>query len=445
MIEEIRSQRTFNLRSRKVQQRQAVNAFEAVKDIQSGAFIWCHSMAATPYLLLQGLVDHVLENKLTDITLMQLHTERSEMLVLPELEGRLRNRCFFASAATRKAINEGKADYVPIFLSEIPKLFRRREQKIDVALIQVSPPDKHGVCSLGVSVEATLAAIEVATYIIAQVNPQMPRSHGDGFIALTDIDVIFEQESEIPEHAPAELDEVTLKIGRQIASVIRDGDCLQMGIGAIPDAALNYLTDHRDLGIHTEMFSDGVLPLIESGVINCARKKQHAHQIVSGFVIGSRKLYEFVHDNPMVELVDIEYVNDTGVISKHDNMVSINSALQVDLTGQICADSMGSSIYSGVGGQMDFVRGASMSKGGRAIIALPSTARNGTLSRISCLLSPGSGVVTTRAHAHLVVTEYGIADLRGKSIRERVNALIQIADPRFQERLAREAHEHWRT
>jgi acyl-CoA hydrolase len=401
-------------------------------------------MAATPYILLQGLVEHVVENDIKDVTVLQLHTERSEMLVDKSVEGRIRNRCYFASNATREAINSGRADYVPIFLSEIPKMFRRGEQPVDVAVIQVSPPDAHGVCSLGVSVEATLAAISVAKFIIAQVNPNMPRTHGDGFIAIRDIDVIFECESEIPDHPPAELDDITLKIGENIASVIRDGDCLQMGIGAIPDAALNYLNNHKDLGIHTEMFSDGVLPLIENGVINCAKKKQHAHQIVSGFVIGTRKLYDFVHDNPMVELVDIEYVNDTGVIAKHDNMVSINSALQIDLSGQICADSMGSTIYSGVGGQMDFVRGASLSKGGRGIIALPATARNGTVSRISCLLNPGAGVVTTRAHAHLIATEYGLADLRGKSIRERVAALINIAAPQFRESLAKEAREHWR-
>lgn len=435
---------TFNISSRNAKQYRARNAYDAVSIIKSGDYIWCHSMAATPYILLQGLYDHVLENNLTNITVLQLHTERSEMLVDPKVEGRILNRCYFSSTVTREAINQGKADYVPIFLSEIPKLFRRRDQVIDVALIQVSPPDDHGVCSLGVSVEATLAAIEVANTVIAQINPNMPRCHGDGFISMKDIDVFLEQDSEIPEHPPAELDQITLNIGRHIASLIKDGDCLQMGIGAIPDAALNYLISHKDLGIHTEMFSDGVLPLIEKGVINCSRKKQHAHKILSGFVIGSRQLYDFVDDNPMVELADIEYVNNTSVIAKHENMVSINSALEIDLTGQICADSMGFSIYSGVGGQMDFVRGASLSKGGRAIIALPATAKNNTISRISCMLSPGAGVVTTRAHAHLVVTENGIADLRGKSIRERVKALVDIADPKFQASLAKDAFENWK-
>lgn len=418
------------------------SALDAVKGINSGEFVWCHSMAATPYRLLEGLAEHAMSR--SNITVLQLHTERSEMLTDPSLKGCILNRCYFVSHATRRLVNKGDADYVPIFLSEIPKLFRRREQRIDTALIQVSPPDEHGLCSLGVSIEATLAAIEVADKVIAQINDQMPRTHGDGFISYNDLDVVYECSSEIPEILPPPQDDITLSIGKNISSIIRDGDCLQMGIGAIPDAALTFLGDHKDLGIHTEMFSDGVLPLVESGVINGARKKQHPHKIVSGFVMGSKKLYEFVNDNPAVELADIEYVNNTSVISKHDNMVSINSALEIDLTGQICADSIGNHIYSGVGGQMDFVRGASQSNGGRAIIALPSSASRGNISRIKSLLSPGAGVVTTRAHADIVVTEYGIAHLRGKSIRERAKALIEISNPDFREQLSEDAFKHWK-
>ncbi len=319
------------------------NALDAVKQIKSGEFVWCHSMAATPYRLLEGLAEHAMSRK--DITVLQLHTERSDMLAEPHLKGHIRNRCYFVSKSTRRLVNKGDADYVPIFLSEIPKLFRRREQRVDTAIIQVSPPDEHGLCSLGVSIEATLAAIEVADKVIAQINDQMPRTHGDGFIPYNELDVVFECSSEIPEVLPPKQNEITLSIGKNISSIIRDGDCLQMGIGAIPDAALRFLNNHKDIGIHTEMFSDGALPLIESGVINGAKKKQHPHKIVSGFVMGSKKLYDFVHDNPMVELADIEYVNNTSVISKHDNMVSINSALEIDLSGQVCSDSIGNHIY----------------------------------------------------------------------------------------------------
>ncbi|GIX29720.1 MAG: 4-hydroxybutyrate CoA-transferase [Porticoccaceae bacterium] len=333
---------------------------------------------------------------------------------------------------------------MPLFLSEIPKLFRWREQRVDTALVQVSPPDRHGFCSLGVSVEATRAAVEVAEKVIAQINPQMPRIHGEGFIHYRRFHRVIEAESPLPELPVREPGEVARRIGEHVASLVRDGDCLQMGIGEIPDATLACLTDRRDLGIHTEMFSDGLLRLVEAGAVSNARKRKYPGRTVATFVFGSRRLYDFCHDNPEVVLLDVEYTNDTQVIRQNRNVVAINSALEVDVTGQVCADSLGTRIYSGVGGQVDFVRGAALSEGGRAIIALPSTAAGGTVSRIVPVLAAGAGVVTTRAHAHYVVTEYGIADLRGRSLRERAEALIRIAHPRFRPWLVEEVRRLWR-
>lgn len=413
----------------------------ALNVIGNGETIWCHSMAATPYVMLNALADVARDKQ--DLTLLSLHTERSGALCDPTLTGHLRQRVFFVGGPTRPAVNCGMADYVPCFLSEIPKLFRSKEQRVDTVIIQVSPPDKHGLCSLGVSVEATRAALQNAGKIIAQINPRMPRTHGDSLVHFSDFTACVEYSSEIPLHLPAEQDPVTQQIGAHVASLIRDGDCLQMGIGAIPDAALACLGDRQHLGIHTEMFSDGVLPLIASGVITNRNKKKHPGKIVTTFAMGSQALYDFVDDNPEVVFLDVAYTNDTAVIRQNPQVVSINSALQVDLSGQICADSLGTKIYSGVGGQMDFVRGAGLSEGGRAIIALPSTAAGGTVSRISSLLSPGAGVVTTRAHAHYIVTEYGVANLRAKSLTERARALIDIAAPQFREQLARAAFADW--
>ncbi len=420
---------------------QVNSAAQALSIIQDNDTIWCHSMAATPYYLLQALATVALERR--NLTLLQLHTEHSDILSEPALEGHLRQRCFFVGSTTRAAVNCGSADYVPIFLSEIPKLFRSGEQQLDVALIQVSTPDKHGFCSLGVSVEATRAALQVAKKVIAWVNPMMPRTHGDSFVHISRFDRYVEYSSAMPLHRAAKQDEVTQQIGRHVASLIRDGDCLQMGIGAIPDATLGYLTDRQHLGIHTEMFSDGVLPLIEHGVITNQNKRKHRGKIVTTFAMGSQKLYDFIDDNPQVAFLDVEYTNDTAVIRQNPQVVSINSALQVDLSGQVCADSLGTKIYSGVGGQMDFVRGAALSEGGRAIIALPSTAASGKVSRISSLLSPGAGVVTTRAHVHFIVTEYGIANLRAKSLQERARALINIAAPQFRASLSEQAWQDW--
>lgn len=416
-------------------------AEQALEILSDNDVIWCQSMAATPYRLLQGLAEVALQRR--NLTLLQLHTEQSEVLSDPALQGHLRQRAFFVGKSTRSAVNEGRADYVPIFLSEIPKLFRSGEQPLDAVLIQVSAPDAHGNCSLGISVEATRAALQVAKKVIAWVNPNMPRTHGDSFIHIRQLDRYFEEAAPMPIHERPAQNQVTTRIGERVAELIDDGDCLQMGIGAIPDATLACLGQHRDLGIHTEMFSDGVLPLVESGVINNSRKRKHRGRIVTTFAMGSQQLYDFVDDNPQCAFLDVEYTNDTSVIRQNKQVMAINSALQVDVTGQVCADSIGTQVYSGVGGQMDFVRGASLSEGGRSVIALPATACNGKVSRITSLLSPGAGVVTTRAHVHYIVTEYGVANLRAKSLSERARALIHIAAPQFREELARAARDDW--
>jgi acyl-CoA hydrolase len=415
------------------------SALEAVEAIGSGEHIWCHSMAATPTVLLDALAQHA--KTLQDVTMMQLHLEHAEAVADGALEGHLRNRCFFAGKTTRKLINDGRADYVPMFLSEIPKLFRKGHQKVDTALVQVSTPDQHGNCSLGISVEATGAACEVADRIIAHVNPNMPRTHGDSFINIRDIDYAYVEEAPLIEVTHREGKGVEQRIGEIVASRIHDGDCLQMGIGAIPDAALKHLADRRNLGVHSEMFSDGVLDLLEAGVIDNRNKKIARGRVVTGFTMGSERLYRFVDDNPEVTFLDIEFVNNPVVIAKNPQVTSINSAIQIDLTGQVCADSMGHKIYSGVGGQVDFVLGATFSEHGKSIIALPSTAKKGSLSRLVPALEKGAGVVTTRALVDYVVTEYGIAELRGRSIAARARDLINIAHPDFREDLAREARD----
>jgi acyl-CoA hydrolase len=415
------------------------SALEAVRAIGDGEYIWCHSMAATPVLLLDALATHV--RNCRDITLMQLHLEHAEAVTAEDLEGHLRHRCFFAGKETRKLINQGRADYVPIFLSELPKLLRKGEQRVDTALVQVSPPDRHGNCSLGISVEATRAACDVAGRIIAHINPSMPRTHGDGFINVRDIHSAFEADEPLITVDSRQAGGIANKIGANVASLIDDGACLQMGIGAIPDAALRCLGDRRDLGVHTEMFSDGVLPLLEGGVINNRLKKVAPGRTVTGFAMGTRALYDFVSDNPEVTFLDIEFVNNPTVIAKNPRVTSINSALQIDLSGQVCADSIGPRIYSGVGGQVDFVLGATYSEHGKSIIALPSTAHDGQLTRLVTTLAAGAGVVTTRAQVDYVVTEYGVAELRGRSLVQRARDLIAIAHPDFRETLAREARE----
>jgi acyl-CoA hydrolase len=355
-----------------------------------------------------------------------------------------RVNALFVAANLRQAVNEGRADYLPVFLSEVPQLFRAGVLPLDVALIQVSPPDRHGFCSLGVSVDVTRAAVQVARTVIAQVNPNMPRTHGDGILHQDDIDFLVPVNDPIFEAPVHQVTATEKAIGLHCAELVEDGACLQIGIGAIPQATLVGLRDHRRLGIHTEMLSDGVVDLIERGVITGEAKKVHPFKVVAGFAHGSRKLYDFLDDNPQVALLDIAYINDTAVIRRNPKVTAINSAIEVDLTGQVCADSIGDRLYSGVGGQMDFIRGAALSEGGKPIIALPSTTSKGE-SRVVSYLKPGAGVVSTRAHVHYVVTEHGIADLWGKNLRQRAAALIAIAHPSHRDTLTAEARRRFGT
>ncbi|WP_417607939.1 acetyl-CoA hydrolase/transferase family protein [Owenweeksia hongkongensis] len=415
-------------------------ALEAVSKIKSGQHIFIHTAAAAPKPLVEALAQRA--GELSDITIYQLHTEGPAPYTEEQYQDTFTVNALFIGANCRKAVNEGRVNFIPCFLSEVPIMFRSGVLPLDVALIQVSPPDAKGFCSLGVSVDATRAAVEKSSLVIAQVNPRMPRTHGDGFIHISDIDEYIIMETELPEHAPAPLSEVERKIGQHIAGIIEDGATLQMGIGSIPDAVLSCLGNHKNLGIHTEMFSDGVIPLVESGVINNSQKTIHPGTLVSGFLVGSRKLYDFVDDNPMVRMLDIQYVNDTKVIRKLPKMTTINSAIEVDITGQVSADSIGTMMYSGVGGQMDFVRGSSLSQGGKPIIALPSITSRGE-SKIASILKPGAGVVTTRAHVHYIATEYGIVNLYGKNLKERAKLLIDIAHPSHRENLERAAHDRY--
>ncbi len=418
-----------------------VSPAEAVKYIQSGDHVYIHTAVAAPQILIEAMVDR--SDELNDIEIVQLHTEGRARYADEEFTDTFHVNSLFIGQNVRKAINEGRADFIPCFLSEVPIMFRRNIIPIDVALIQVSPPDKHGFCSLGVSVDATKAAIEMARDVIVQINPQMPRTHGDSLIHSSKFSCFVDYESPLPEISPSRLTDVEMEIGKHIASLVDDGATIQTGIGAIPDAALASMHNHKDLGMHTEMFSDGILPLIEKGVITGKYKRKHTGVIVAGFVIGSRKLYDYIDDNPNVRILDIEYVNDTAVIRMNPKVASINSAIEVDYTGQVCADSIGTRMYSGVGGQMDFIRGASLSEGGKAIVALPSITRRGE-SKIVPFLKQGAGVVTTRAHVHYIVTEYGIADLYGKSLKKRAKALINIAHPDHRESLEREAFDRFK-
>ncbi len=415
-----------------------VTAEEAVSAIKSFDRVFIHGAAATPQILVDSMVERAAH--LRNVEIVHLHTEGSAPYVAPKYEKSFHTNALFVGGNIRSAVGTGQADYIPVFLSEVPGLFRKKILPLDIALVQVSPPDRHGYCSLGVSVDVATAAVHAAVTVIAQVNPHMPRTHGDGLIHISQIRYAVEAHAAIPETPTHELTDVETTIGKHCAELIDDGATLQMGIGAIPDAVLAALSNHRDLGIHTEMFSDGIIPLVERGVITNARKKVHPGKIISGFVMGTRRLYDFIDDNPLVSLLDIEYVNDTSVIRRNPKVSAINSAIEVDITGQICADSIGTRLYSGVGGQMDFIRGASLSEGGKPIIALPSTTQKGE-SRIVPFLKQGAGVVTTRAHVHYIVTEYGVAYLYGKNLRQRARALINIAHPKHREELEREAFE----
>ncbi|MEM9390302.1 MAG: acetyl-CoA hydrolase/transferase C-terminal domain-containing protein [Bacteroidota bacterium] len=405
------------------------NALSAVK---SGDNVYIHTAAAAPQGLVRGLVERAPELK--HVNIYHLHTEGEAPYCNPEYEGIFNTNAFFIGANVRRAIRENRASYIPIFLSEVPALFRENIIPLDVALITVSPPDKHGYCSLGVSVDATVAAVEQAKVVIAQINKNMPRTHGDGLVHMNQISAYIEQDDPIPETPQHEISKTEHAIGKHVVELIEDGATLQMGIGAIPNAVLSELGGHKDLGVHTEMFSDGILPLVEKGVINGRLKRKHRGKIIASFAIGSRKLYDFMDDNPLVRMMDCSYVNDTAIIRKNPKVTAINSAIEIDLTGQVCADSIGRYMYSGVGGQMDFIRGASLSEGGKAIIALPSTTKRGE-SRIVPVLKEGAGVVTTRSHVHYVVTEYGVANLYGKSLKQRRKLLVDIAHPDHRESL----------
>ncbi|HXJ11872.1 MAG TPA: acetyl-CoA hydrolase/transferase C-terminal domain-containing protein [Candidatus Limnocylindrales bacterium] len=413
--------------------RKSVSPREAMECIQSGMRVYIHPGCAEPEVLVEALMARGPFVK--NVEIVHLLTLGRADYIAPQMEGHFRHNAMFIGGNVRQAVNEGRADYTPVFLSQIENLFESDQMPIDFALIQVSPPDAHGFCSFGVGVDTTLTAARQAKLVIAQVNDQMPRTYGDSFIHVNDIDWVVEASRPLCELKPIEITEVHHAIGRNVASLIEDGATLQLGIGGIPDAVLLELTGHKDLGIHTEMLSDSAIPLIESGVINGCRKSIHRGKIVTGFVLGTRKLFNFVNDNPAFEFHPNAYTNDPYVISENYKMVAINSALQVDITGQVCADSVGTFFYSGIGGQVDFIRGASRGKDGKPIIAIPSTAKNGTISRIAPMLDPGAGVVTSRGSVHYVVTEYGIAYLHGHTIRQRAEALIEIAHPKFRDEL----------
>ena len=411
----------------------------ALQAVKSGDRVWIHSGCASPEPLIEAFAAHA--PSLADVEVVHILTIGKAPHVGPEMEGHFRHNALFVGANVRQAVNEGRADYTPIFLGEIARLFREDALPIDVALIQVSPPDAHGFCSLGVGIDHTLDAARHARHVIAEVNDRMPRTHGDGFLHVRQFHAVVETSRPLPELVGEPGDAVTEAIGRNAAALIGDGDCLQMGIGTIPDAVLRQLGDRKALGVHTEMFADGVVDLIEAGVITGERKSIHRGKVVTGFLLGTQRLFDFVHDNPVVEMHPTSYTNDPFVIAQNDRMVALNSAIEVDLTGQVCSDSIGTRFYSGFGGQTDFIRGASRSRGGKPIIALPSTAAKGKASRIVSVLSPGAGVVTTRADVRWIITEYGAAYLFGKTVRERARALINIAHPDFREELERAARE----
>lgn len=420
---------------------QILSAPEAVARIRSGQQLFVQGGAATPTSLLAALTDRASE--LTDVGIVHFHTEGPAPHLAPEMAGHFRHRALFIGANARDAVNEGRADYVPVFLSDVPELFSTGVLPLDAALINVTPPDAHGYCSLGTSVDAALAATHAATTVIAQLNPSMPRTLGDSFIHVDEIDFAVEVDQAPHAHLPAPIGDVERRIGELVADLVPDGATLQMGIGSIPTAVGRSLMDKHDLGIHTELFTDPVLDLVEAGVVTGAAKEINRYKIVTAFLMGSQRLYDFVDDNPMIEMRPVDYTNDTTVIRRFRRMVAVNSAISIDLTGQVSADSIGTRFYSGVGGQMDFMRGAALSAEGRAIIALPATAAAGSVSRIVPVLAEGAGVVTSRAHVRTVVTEFGVAELFGRSVRERAAALIGLAHPDFRDELRHEARRRY--
>ena len=406
---------------------------EALRCVQSGMRVYIQPGCAEPETLAEALFQRA--PFVHDVEIVHMMTLGRADYVKPEMAGHFRHNAIFIGANVREAVNEGRADYTPVYLSEIEELFESGAMPIDVALVEVSPPDSHGFCSFGVGVDTTLTAAKCARYVVAQVNDQMPRTYGDSFIHVHDIDAVVESSRPLCELEKPEITEMHVAIARNVAGLIEDGAVLQTGIGGIPDAVLPFLMDRKDLGVHSELVSDGVIPLIDAGVITGVRKNFKPRKIILGFALGSKRLFDFVDNNPIFEFHPTCYTNDPQLIGRNDNMVAINSALQIDLTGQVCSDSIGTYFYSGIGGQVDFLRGASHSKGGKPIIALSSTAKGGTISRIVPTLSPGAGVVTSRGLIRYVATEYGVAYLHGKSIRERAKALIEIAHPKFREEL----------
>lgn len=410
-----------------------VSADQAVSVIRSGERVYVHPGCAAPAVLTEALLKRA--SSLHDVEILHLLTFGKADYTLPQYDGHFRHNALFMGANVREAVGAGRADYTPIMLGEIEKLFCSGEMPLDVVLMQLSPPDEYGYMSLGVGVDCTLNAARCARHVIAEVNRRMPRVHGDSFLHVSKVEAIVETDRPLLELKPEPFTELQGRIGEHVASLIPDGATLQVGIGGIPDAVLACLGDKRDLGIHSEMCSDGVISLIEAGVINGERKSIHRGKVVVGFVLGTDKLFRFIHENPIFELHPTQYTNDPFVIAQNERMIAINSAIQVDMTGQVCSDSIGTRPYSGFGGQLDFIRGAARSKGGKPIIALPSTAKGGTISRIVPMLDHGAGVVTTRADVHYVVTEYGIAYLHGKTLRQRAEALIAIAHPKFRDEL----------
>jgi 4-hydroxybutyrate CoA-transferase len=417
-------------------QDRAVPAADAVAAIASGMRVFVHGAAATPTPLIDALAART---DLENVTTYHLHLEGRVAFAEPEHEQRFHPVSLFTGASLREAVNEGRAVYTPVFLSDVPLLFASGRIPLDAALLQLSPPDKHGFCTLGTSADAAVAASRHARILIAEINERMPRTHGNTLVPLSALTAFIHTDRPLPAHAPPAPSPAESAIGDHIAPLVPDGATLQLGIGAIPDAVLARLFEKRDLGVHTEMFSDGLIGLVEAGVITNRRKKVHPGRITTSFVIGSQRLYDFVDDNPLVELYPADHTNDTAVIRRNERVVAVNSAIEVDLTGQVAADSIGYRLYSGIGGQMDFIRGAALSPGGVPIIALPSTAAGGSASRIVASIREGAGVVTTRGHVHWVVTEYGAVDLWGKSLRERAEALISIAHPDFRTELRQRA------
>ncbi|WP_297831055.1 acetyl-CoA hydrolase/transferase C-terminal domain-containing protein [uncultured Rikenella sp.] len=419
-----------------------VSAAEAVQVVKSGDHIHLSSVASAPQCLIKALCDRGDRGELRDVFIHHLHTEGPAPYADPKYEGIFQSSQFFVGSNLRRATQEGYADYIPVFLSETQKLYRCGALPIDVAMIQVSPPDKHGYVSLGTSVDATLAAVECAHTVIAVINKYVPRSFGQAMIRMSEIDIWCEDDTPLIEAPFTAPNEVETAIGKHCAELIEDGACLQMGIGAIPNAVLAQLGGHKNLGIHTEMFADGVLPLVESGVINGMNKVTDPGKMVSTFLMGSQEVYDFIDDNPGVLMMDVGYTNDPHIISQNPNFTAINSALQIDLTGQVCADSIGTKHYSGVGGQIDFIYGSSLSKNGKAIVAMPSKTNKG-ISKIAPILNPGAGVVTTRAHMHWFVTEHGAVNLYGKTLQERARLVISVAAPEHREELDHAAFERF--